>query len=95
MNFTADHPRLRKNKSRSNNIDYEKKGREMTQSTPTEKSKKQQHKKRHQKLRLHNDIRTDLGRSVGVTTLTELVCLTVLQVANLPTNRHVIKRTHL
>ena len=31
--------------------------------------------KRHQKLRLHNDCAPDLGRSVGVTTVIQLVWL--------------------
>ena len=42
--------------------------------TPQENSKKQsENTKRHHKLRLHNDSgRSDLGRSVGVTTATQL-----------------------
>ena len=46
--------------------------------TSTEKSKKQHdNTKRHQKLRLHKDCRPtyNVGRSVGVTTATLLVCL--------------------
>ena len=43
----------------------------------TEKSKKHRDniKKRHQKLRLHKRLRTDLGRSVGATAATPLVWL--------------------
>ena len=54
-----------------------------TQTTPQKRSIKQQS-------------RTDLGRSVGVTTATQLVWLTGLR-AHLPTprNSRVIKRTHI
>ena len=54
-----------------------------TQTTPQKSSIKQQ-------------LRTDLGRSVGVTTATQLVWLTGLR-AHLPTprNSRVIKRTHI
>ena len=54
-----------------------------TQTTPQKSSNKQQ-------------LRTDLGRSVGVTTATQLVWLTGLR-AHLPTprNSRVIKRTHI
>ena len=42
-------------------------------------------------------LRTDLGRSFGVTTVIQLLWLTGLRVPNLPTNhkRRVIKRTHI
>ena len=54
-----------------------------TQTTPQKSSIKQR-------------LRTDLGRSVGVTTATQLVWLTGLR-AHLPTNRNnrLIKRTHI
>ena len=59
------------------------KGKVTTQTTPQKSSIKQQ-------------LRTDLGRSVGVTTATQLVWLTGLR-AHLPTprNSRVIKRTHI
>ena len=59
------------------------KGKVTTQTTPQKSSIKQQ-------------LRTDLGRSVGVTTATQLVWLTGL-LAHLPTprNSRVIKRTHI
>ena len=49
-----------------------------------------------QKSSIKQQLRTDLGRSVGVTTATQLVWLTGLR-AHLPTprNSHVIKRTHI
>ena len=58
-------------------------GKVTTQTTPQKSSIKQQ-------------LRTDLGRSVGVTTATQLVWLTGLR-AHLPTprNSRVIKRTHI
>ena len=58
------------------------KGKVTTQTTPQKSSIKQR-------------LRTDLGRSVGVTTATQLVWLTGLR-AHLPTNRNsrLIKRTH-
>ena len=58
-------------------------GKVTTQTTPQKSSIKQQ-------------LRTDLGRSVGVTTATQLVWLTSLR-AHLPTprNSRVIKRTHI
>ena len=58
------------------------KGQSATQTTPQKSSIKQR-------------LRTDLGRSVGVTTATQLVWLTGLR-AHLPTNRNsrLIKRTH-
>ena len=58
-------------------------GKVTTQTTPQKSSIKQQ-------------LRTDLGRSVGVTTVTQLVWLTGLR-AHLPTprNSRVIKRTHI
>ena len=43
-------------------------------------------------------LRTDLGRSVGITTVTQLMWLTGLRAPNLPTprNSHVLKKnTHL
>ena len=57
--------------------------------TPTEMSKGQSDN-------TNNALRTDLGRSVGVTTATQLVWLTGLR-AHLPTNRNsrLIKRTHV
>ena len=59
------------------------KGKVKTQTTPQKSSIKQR-------------LRTDLGRSVGVTTATQLVWLTGLR-AHLPTNRNsrLIKRTHV
>ena len=59
------------------------KGKVTTQRTPQKSSIKQR-------------LRTDLGRSVGVTTATQLVWLTGLR-AQLPTNRNsrLIKRTHV
>ena len=59
------------------------KGKVTTQTTPQKSSIKQR-------------LRTDLGRSVGVTTATQLVWLTGLR-AHLPTNRNsrLIKRTHI
>ena len=58
-------------------------GKVTTQTTPQKSSIKQR-------------LRTDLGRSVGVTTATQLVWLTGLR-AHLPTNRNsrLIKRTHV
>ena len=49
-----------------------------------------------QKSSITQRLRTDLGRSVGVTTATQLVWLTGLR-AHLPTprNSRVIKRTHI
>ena len=60
-----------------------KRGKVTTQTTPQKSSIKQR-------------LRTDLGRSVGVTTATQLVWLTGLR-AHLPTNRNsrLIKRTHV
>ena len=59
------------------------KGKVTTQTTPQKSSIKQR-------------LRTDLGRSVGVTKATQLVWLTDLR-AHLPTNRNsrLIKRTHV
>ena len=59
------------------------KGKVATQTTP-------------QKISIKQRLRTDLGRSVGVTTATQLVWLTGLR-AHLPTNRNsrFIKRTHV
>ena len=59
------------------------KGKVTTQTTPQKSSIKQR-------------LRTDLGRSVGVTIATQLVWLTGLR-AHLPTNRNsrLIKRTHV
>ena len=59
------------------------KGKVTTQTTPQKSSIKQR-------------LRTDLGRSVGVTKATQLVWLTGLR-AHLPTNRNsrLIKRTHV
>ena len=65
--------------------------------TPTEMSKGQSdNTKTPQKSSIKQRLRTDLGRSVGVTTATQLVWLTGLR-ANLPTprNSRVIKRTHI
>ena len=49
-----------------------------------------------QKIAIKQRLRTDLGRSVGVTTATQLVWLTWFM-AHLPTprNSRVIKRTHI
>ena len=59
-----------------------KRGKVTTQTTPQKRIKQR--------------LRTDLGRSVGVTTATKLVWLTGLR-ANLPNphNCRVIKRTHI
>ena len=59
------------------------KGKVTTQTTP-------------QKSSITQRLRTDFGRSVGVTTATQLVWLTGLR-AHLPTNRNnrLIKRTHV
>ena len=65
--------------------------------TPTEMSKWQvTTQTTPQKSSIKQRLRTDLGRSVGVTKATQLVWLTGLRV-NLPTNRNsrVIKRTHI
>ena len=65
--------------------------------TPTEMSKGQvTTQTTPQKSSIKQRLRTDLGRSVGVTKATQLVWLTGLR-AHLPTNRNsrVIKRTHI
>ena len=65
--------------------------------TPTEMSKGQSDNTNNAKKRsIKQQLRTDLGRSVGVTTATQLVWLTGLR-AHLPTNRNsrLIKRTHI
>ena len=65
--------------------------------TPTEMSKRQvKTQTTPQKSSIKQRLRTDLGRSVGVTKTTQLVWLTGLR-AHLPTNRNnrVIKRTHI
>ena len=65
--------------------------------TPTEMSKGQSDNKNNAtKSSITQRLRTDLGRSVGVTTATQLVWLTGLR-AHLPTNRNsrLIKRTHV
>ena len=66
--------------------------------TPTEMSKGQSHQTNNatKKFEITQRLRTDLGRSAGVTTATQLVWLTGLR-AHLPTprNSHVIKRTHI
>ena len=65
--------------------------------TPTEMSKGQvTTQTTPQKSLINQLLRTDLGRSVGVTKANQLVWLTGLR-ANLPTNRNsrVIKRTHI
>ena len=65
--------------------------------TPTEMSKGQSDNTNNaQKSSIKQQLRTDLGRSVGVTTATQLVWLTGLR-AHLPTprNSRVIKRTHI
>ena len=67
--------------SRSLKIYSKKKGRDLTQSydkrpTLTEKSKKQRDNiKRPPKTSITQQLRTDLGRSVGVTAVTQLVWL--------------------
>ena len=70
------------------------KGRDLTQSYDKSpytngnvKRAKWQHKQRHKKSSIKQWLRTDLGRSVGVTTATQLVWLTGLR-AHLPTNRN-------
>ena len=79
------------------------KGRYLTQSYDKSpytnrnvKRAKWQHKQRHKKGSIKQRLRTDLGRSVGVTKATQLVWLTGLR-AHLPTNRNnrLIKRTHV
>ena len=65
--------------------------------TPTEMSKGQSDNTNNAtKNSIKQRLRTDLGRSVGVTTATQLVWLTGLR-AHLPTNRNsrLIKRTHV
>ena len=65
--------------------------------TPTEMSKgKSDNTNYATKSSIKQRLRTDLGRSVGVTTATQLVWLTGLR-AHLPTNRNsrLIKRTHV
>ena len=58
-------------------------GKVATQTTPQKSTIKQQ-------------LRTDLGRSVGVTTATQLVWLTGLRAhLSTPRNIRVIKRTHI
>ena len=64
--------------------------------TPTEMSKRQSDNTNNAtKSSIKQRLRTDLGRSVGVTSATQLVCLTGLR-AHLPTprNSRVIKRIH-
>ena len=53
--------------------------------------------KRHQKSLITQRLLADLGRSVGVTTATQLVWLNQFTGPNLPINRQscVIKRTHI
>ena len=82
---------LKRKRKRSDSVLWQKplhqqkcqKGKVTTQTTPQKSSIKQR-------------LRTDLGRSVGVTTATQLVWLTGLR-AHLPTNRssRLIKRTHI
>ena len=82
---------IKRKRKRSDSILWQKplhqqkcqKGKVTTQTTPQKSSIKQR-------------LRTDLGRSVGVTTATQLVWLTGLR-AHLPTNRNsrLIKRTHV
>ena len=65
--------------------------------TPTDMSKGQvTSQTTPQKSSIKQRLRTDLGRSVGVTKATQLVWLTGLR-AHLPTNRNsgVIKSTHI
>ena len=65
--------------------------------TPTEMSRGQvTTQTTPQKSSIKQRLRADLGRSVGVTTATQLVWLTGLR-AHLPTNRNsrVIERTHI
>ena len=65
--------------------------------TPTEMSKGQSDNTNNAtKKSIKQRMRTDLGRSVEVITVTQLVWLTGLR-ADLPTNRNsrVIKRTHI
>ena len=65
--------------------------------TPTEMSKGQvTTQTTPQKNSIKQPLRTDLGRSVGVTKATQLAWLTGLR-AHLPTNRNsrVIKKTHI
>ena len=54
-------------------------------------------KNRHQKPSITQRLRIDLGRSIGVTTVTNWCGLTSLQALNLPFNhnRRVIKRSHI
>ena len=80
------------------------KGRDLTQSydkSPytnrnVKKGKVTTQQSTQQKSSIKQRLRTDLGRSVGVTTATQLVWLTGLR-AHLPTNRNsrLIKRTHV
>ena len=85
------HLPTRRKRKRSDSVLWQKplhqqkcqKGKVTTQTTP-------------QKSSITQRLRTDLGRSVGVTTATQLVWLTGLR-AYLPTNRNnrLIKRTHV
>ena len=66
--------------------------------TPTEKSKKQRdNPKNATKTSITQRLRTDLGRSVGVTTVTPLMWLNRFTSAQPSTNRNsrVSKRTHI
>ena len=81
-------------------VKYRRKGGDLTQSydkSPyTNRNVKVTTQTTPQKSSIKQQLRTDLGRSVGVTTATQLVCLTGLR-AHLPNprNRRVIKRTHI
>ena len=58
-------------------------------SDPIEQSKKQRDNiTTLTKTLITQQLRTDLGRSVGVTAVTQLVWLTGLRALNLPTNRN-------
>ena len=65
--------------------------------TPTEMSKRQsEHTNNATKSSITQRLRTDLGRSVGVATATQLVWLTGLRAhLHTPRNSRVIKRTHI
>ena len=67
--------------------------------TPTEQSKKQRHNiKTPPKLLITQPLRTDIGRSVGVTAVTQLVWLnrfTSAQPSHLPQQSSYQKDTHL
>ena len=91
-----------KNPKRKKRYTYRQKGGDLTQSYDKSPYKNRNVKRASDntnnatKSSIKQRLRTDLGRSVGVTQATQLVWLTGLR-AHLPTNRNsrVIKRTHI